>query len=175
MAVSHIGQQCSAGQQNGMPCKKPRYNGGPADGHQAAADVGDNENKKNNVMRGNAVFVHPNPRTDQQHRRAGGTEDIGDQRTDEQKNDVGKRCGLAFDADVNAAAHDEQRTDQRDEAEIIMCRVQHARSVVQNKNVIAERDRAQAEGNFHVMPQPPAGREQWHNRHGAEQQREGQN
>ena len=107
-----------------------------ADGRKAAADVGHDENEKDDVMRRDAVLVHPNPRADQQHGRAGGAQNIGDDCADEQKNDVGQRRGLAFDADVDAAGNDEERADERDEAGVIVprCAARAARPAKRTDN-----------------------------------------
>ena len=87
-----------------------------ANRRETAAHVGDDEDKKNDVVRRETVFVHPQPGADQQHGRAGGPEKIGKYRADEQKDHVGQRRRFAFHIDVNAAGDDEQRADQNDEA-----------------------------------------------------------
>jgi hypothetical protein len=102
-------------------------------------------------------------------------QDICDDRAKKQKNHAGQRRGLALDANVNAARDHEQRTDQHDETDVIMRRVQNPRRITQNQNVIAERDHAESERDFGVMPQPPIRREQRRERHRAKQERERQN
>jgi len=119
-------------------------------------------------MRRDAGSVHLYPRADKQHGCAGGAEDVGDDGADEQENDVRQRSGFAFGADVNAAGHDEQRADQRDETDVFMGRLCEAVCVVQGQQIIARRDRAEAERYFGVMPQPPAWRKDRRGRHRAE-------
>ncbi len=53
-----------------------------ADGRQAAARVGDDEDEEYDVMGRHAMLVHPDPRADEQHRRAGGAKNIGQNRAD---------------------------------------------------------------------------------------------
>jgi len=48
-----------------------------ADGRKPAADVGDEKNEKNNVVRRNPGLVHADPWTNEQHCRAGRAEKIG--------------------------------------------------------------------------------------------------
>ena len=125
------------------------------DGRQAAADIGDDENKKNDVMRRDAILVHPDPGPDQEHRRAGCPQKICEHRADEQKNHIGQRCRLALDVDVNAAGDDKQRADQQDEADVVFRDMPHPARRSQDQKVIAERDGAESERNLGVMPQPP--------------------
>ena len=145
-----------------------------ADGRETAADVGDHKDEEHDVMRGHAVLVHADPRTDQQHRRARGAQHGGDDRAEQQEGDVRRRCGFAFDADVNAAGHHIERPNQRDEAGVFMHRLPKAVRVVQNKKIIAGGDGPQAERHFGVMPQPPVRRKDGRGRHRAQQQRERQ-
>ena len=77
-------------------------------------------------MRRDAVFVHPNPRTNQQHGRAGRAQKIRNDRADEQKNNIGQRRRLAFHMDVNAAGNHKQRADEHNKADIIVRHVEHA-------------------------------------------------
>jgi len=69
--------------------------------------------------------VHPNPRANQEHRRASVPENIRDDGADEEEDDIARRRGFAFDVDVNAAGDDKQRANERDEAEIFMPHFQH--------------------------------------------------
>jgi hypothetical protein len=96
------------------------------DGRQTAADVCDDENEKNDVMRRDAVLVHPYPRADQEHGRPGRTQKIRQDGADEQKNHIAQRRRLAFHVDMNAAGNHKQRPDEHDETDVIMRHVQHA-------------------------------------------------
>jgi len=129
------------------------------DGCEATAHVRHDENEKHDVMRRDAVFVHPNPRTDEQHRSARGAQQVGDDGADEQKDHVRHRCGFAFDVDVNAARDDEQRADERDEAYIFVPHVQHTLVSVQAEEIVAKRNGAEPKRYFGIMFRPPVGKE----------------
>ncbi len=92
----------------------------------------------------------------------GGAQQIGDDRADEQEDHVGQRRGLALDVDVDAAGHDEQRADQRDEADVLLRGVQNGGGgrLGQDEQVIAQRDQRQSDGHLGIVAAPPVGEEQ---------------
>ncbi len=85
MPTAHIGQQCSATHQNGHALQIAKEQRRVADGCETTADVRHDEDKEDDVVRGDAIFIHADPWTDEQHRRAGRSQKIGDDRADEQK------------------------------------------------------------------------------------------
>src|SRR5262249_30565505 len=84
----HSEEQGYSGQPHGpaMLCYPPERNPfqiaekkrGIPDWSQAAAHVRDDENEEDNVMRCDAIAVHPNPWADQKHRRAGSAKHVRD-------------------------------------------------------------------------------------------------
>ena len=76
-------------------------------------------------MRRDAILVHPQPRTNEQHGSAGGAENIRNDRAEQQEQRIRERRRVAFHIDVDAARHDIERTDQRDEADVLDRRVPH--------------------------------------------------
>src|SRR5581483_9000062 len=77
-----------------------------ADGCEAAADVRDDENEKDDVMRGGTMLVQAQPGTDQQHGCAGGAEEICECSADEQKEDVKEWRAFASNVNVDSAGDD---------------------------------------------------------------------
>ena len=146
-----------------------------ANGRQAAAHVRHDENKENDVVRGDAVLVHPQPRPDQEHGRAGRAQNICQDGADQQKNHIDQRRRLAFDIDVDAAGNHKQRADQQDETGVIVRHVQHAVRRPQHQKVIAQGNDAETERDLGIMPGPPMRGEQRRQGDGAEQQRKRQN
>ena len=73
------------------------------------------KDEENDVVRADANLVHPNERSDQHHRCAGGADEVREQTTDQEENYILQRCGLARGLDVDAASHNEERADERDE------------------------------------------------------------
>ena len=47
------------------------------DGGKATADIGDDKDKENDVIAGDPIAIHPNPRPNQEHGGAGGSEEVG--------------------------------------------------------------------------------------------------
>ena len=126
-----------------------------ADGREAAAHVADDEDEEDDVKRGDAILVHPNPRADEQHGRAGGADEVGQHRADEQEDAVHERRGLALHADVDAAAHHEERADERDEADVFVRHVEHPPRRAQREDVVERGDEAKADGDVMIMMLPP--------------------
>ena len=89
-----------------------------------------------------------NPRADEQHRRAGGAENIGGDRAGEKKNHVRQRRRAAGNLIWMPPATTIQRADQRDEADVFVRRVAEAGEVAQNKKINSRRDRAETERDF---------------------------
>ena len=92
-------------------------------------------------MAGDAVLVHPNPGRIEQHRSAGGAQEVGQQRAQQQEQRVDMRRRLPFDVNVNAAGDDEQRADQHDEAHVLTSHVQYPLISVQPKDIVEQSDR----------------------------------
>ena len=92
-----------------------------------------------------------------------------------QEKRVNPRRGFAFDADVNASRNDEQRANQRNEADILMSDLQRALPAVEPEKVIDKGDGAERIGDFGIMPGPPIRAEQRGQRQGRQQQPKGQN
>lgn len=145
-----------------------------ADGCEAAAHVADDEDEEDDVKCGDAILVHPNPRADEQHGRAGGADEVRQHRADEQEEAVRERRGLAFHADVNAAAHYEERADERDEADVFVRHVEHPPGRAQHEGVVERREEAEADGDVMIMMLPPMLVEEGPERDGRQQQREGE-
>ena len=131
-----------------------------ADRRQAPPHIGDNEDEEHDVVGGEAVLVHPQPGSDEQHRRSRGAEHVRNDRADEQEHCIFERCGLALDVDVDATRHHEERADERDEADVLVRRVEHFGRGVQAKQVIGQRDRAQTQRHLGVVADPPLRKKQ---------------
>ncbi len=58
---------------------------------QTTTDIGDNKNEKDDVVTGDTIFVHTNPRTNQQHGSAGGAQYVSRNTADGQKKRVQPR------------------------------------------------------------------------------------
>ena len=68
-----------------------------------------------------------------------------------------------------------QRANQRDEADILVAAVQHARVSVQAEQVVGQGDRGEGIGDLRIVPGPPSRAEQRRQGQGAQEQPEGQN
>ncbi len=85
-------------QKNGTPLMKPMKSGGSPSGRQAAADVGDEEDEEDgDVDRVLALGVGLEQRPDEEHARARGADDVGQDRADEEEErvDLGRRPEVA--------------------------------------------------------------------------------
>jgi hypothetical protein len=91
-----------------------------ADRCQTTPHVRHDEDKENNMMRRDAVFVHPNPRTNQQHRSSRRPQHIRDDRAKQQKQNIDHRSRFALYLDMNAAGHDKQRADERNKTDVFL-------------------------------------------------------
>ena len=145
------------------------------DRRQAAAHIRHDENEKDHVMRGDAIFVHAQPGADEQHGRAGRAEQIGQERADQQEHDVCQGRGLAFQADVNAAGDDEQRGDQDDETDVFACGVPDAIVCLEADQVVQQRHGAERIRRLRIMFLPPVGQKQRRQSDTGEQDHERQN
>ena len=105
------------------------------------------------MMRGDAVLVHAQPRADEQHRCAGRSEEIRDNRVDEEKRDIHMWRCFASHIDVNAAGDHIERPDQRNETDVLTGGVFHRvpRFVRQREEIIGQRQCREARGDFGVM------------------------
>ena len=145
-----------------------------ADGRETAADVRHDEDEEDDVMRRDAVFVQTQPRANEQHGGAGGTEDIGQHRADEEEEHVDLRRGLALHIDVDATGHDVERSDKRNEAKVVHGGVSDGGTGRrrQAEEIVAQRDRREGEGDLGVMFSPPSRKAQRPERDEREQQGE---
>ena len=132
--------------------------------------IEDLESKEYNVVRSDAVLVHANPGPDEEHGSAGGAQHVGEEGAQEQEQGVDPRRGLPLDIDVNAAGHDIQRANQRNETHILVCAIQHAVPLTQAEKIITKCNRAERQGDFRIMLAPPARGEQGGQRDGPKQQ-----
>jgi len=125
------------------------------------------------MMRGDPILVHPQPGADEQHGRARGAEEVGQDRADAQEHDVGPRRGLAPHDDVNAPRDHVKRADQRDEADVLVRDLRHAVLGAQPHQVIHQRQAAQPQRHFRIMLGPPSRCQQRGQGNDAQQRHEG--
>jgi len=121
--------------------------------------------------------IGPQPRTNQKEGGADGSQNIGQQRAGQEEEDIGRRRRLSFDGEVDATGDDIDRSDDRDEGQVITAHPGDGERGGRRKEqeIIACRDRAQDEGCFAVMFFPPGTEEQRADGHGGQKQPEGQN
>ena len=115
------------GPEEGDPAQVPQEQGGVADGRQGAADVADQEDEEQgDVLDVLPLAVGAQHGADQQHRRAGGADDVGDQRADRQERGVCRGLSFKIALEQDAAADDEERAQQGDERDVLLERVGQA-------------------------------------------------
>jgi hypothetical protein len=125
-----------------------------SDRGKAAAGVSDDENKEDGVESGEAVAIHPNPRANEEHRCAGGADDIGGDGAAEEEEDVRPRLRAAANGNPDAAGDDEEGADESDEGNVIVKQMTDAQRAFQDEQIIGDRDGAEGDGDLMVMPLP---------------------
>src|ERR1041385_5353948 len=145
------------------------------DRQQDAANVADDKNKKRQVELGEATPVHSDPRTNQEHRRAHGPEEISKDRAGQKKKSVERRRRPASQLQMNPGGDNEERTDDDDETGVFPTRVKDPRRCVKHTDVIGNRDRGEPDANLCVMPMPTLAQQRRRERDRQEQSREGHN
>jgi hypothetical protein len=136
---------------------------------EATAHVAHHENEEDDVKCRDAVFVHPNPRANHQHRGAGGSDEVGEHGANKKEQAVDGRRGFAFDPDMNPAGHDEERTNERDEADVFVGDMKHATAVLQKADVVNDRDQTQCHRDLGIVMFPPVFVDEGHHRDGEQQ------
>src|SRR5664280_3604204 len=120
-------------------------------------------------MGGDPVSVGPDPGPDEQHGRAGGAEDVGQQGAGGQEEHVGRGSCFSLDADVDAAGHDEEGAYQCDEADIFTGGVEHARGCLQREYVVQDDECGEAKADSWIIFSPPFREEEWRERNGGKE------
>lgn len=122
---------------------------------EGATHIAYDENEKYDVECRDAVFVHPYPRADHEHRRTGGADEVGNNRPDRQIDRVTHRCGLASHADMDPAGHDEKRADQGYEAGILVAHFGQAGALAEHEEVVPAGEESEGQRDFGVIVLPP--------------------
>jgi hypothetical protein len=149
----------------------------PDRGERAAA-IRNDKDKKHHMVGADADLVHPDVGPDQHHRGAGGADEVGQDRADQQQHDVVPRRRLALDPEVDAPRHHEQGTHQSDERKVFVRRMPQRRRPVRHAHEIKSTDqRRQRQRRVRMIPFPEvlqSRRRQRHDRDEQQQQPEGQ-
>ena len=123
--------------EEGDPLQESEEQWRVSDGREAAADIGNQKDEKDGVESREAVSVHPDPGTDQEHRGARGADEVGKHGAAEQKEKIPQRGGLALHAEMDATRHDEEGGHQDQEASVFMQCVPDPGSFVQSNEIVS--------------------------------------
>ncbi len=118
------------------------------------------------------VLIDAQVWTDQNHRSAGRSDNIRNDRADGEKNDIRQRRRLPFDAYMDSARHHKQRADENDEAEIFRSGMHHPVRITEKEDVINDRNRSQRQRNVRIELLPPSFANERHNRNGKQKKYE---
>jgi hypothetical protein len=147
-----------------------------ADRGQGSADIRDDEDEEHDMIGAHPELVHPDPRANQDHRRARGADDVGGHRAEGEETHVGQRRRPAFHGEMDATGDDEQGTDEGDERAIVAQRLgDRGRAVGDGRKIVDGHDEAQPKRDEVIGLVPPtfhARRRERHRRDQAEQQPE---
>ena len=143
---------------------------------QAAAISHDEDGEDDRVRLDRPLLVGAQNRPDQQHGRARGADQRGEQRATGQKGHVDARFSPEIARDVDAAADDEERQKQRDELNVFDERVDHVLGGPQRPHGDANRqteDERDGQLNAPLLPEMPRGWNEWKDRDAHKEQRKG--
>jgi len=87
--------------------------------------------------------IHPNPRPNEEHGGASGSEDIGQKSTHEEKNHITKRGGFASNPDTDPSRNDEKGSDEGEKADVFFEGRDNGVSVSPNQEVVGDDDGGQ--------------------------------
>ena len=97
---------------------------------------------------GDPVAVHPHPGPDQEHGGSRGSDDIGKQHGDQQKENIPQWGGFSFHPDMDSSGHNEEGGHQNDEPRVFMQRIEQSRIPVNRKEIICDNDTSEQQGNL---------------------------
>ena len=100
-------------------------------------------------------LVAPQVGSDQQHRGARCSEHIGDQSSKTKQGHIFPRRRLAAKIEMDATCYDKQRSDQRDEADVVVKGQRKARGVFKDHEIVRNNDKPQANRHSRISPLPP--------------------
>ena len=111
---------------------------------ESAADITDDENEEDQMVAGEAVFVHSDPRSDQEHRGASRPDGIAQQCPRKQKKDVHPWFRPVLDPNVDASGNNKERPDHSHKAEILAGGIEHRAPRLDPEDVVTYGDGAEA-------------------------------
>src|SRR5262249_16563311 len=117
------------------------------------ANVADQKNEKRDMHRRDPSAVHHNPWTNEQHRRANGSDQICKYCTTQKKQRVSNGAAWSFCSQVNPAGNNEERANDNHEGRVIDSWVEE-RGRVTNKEVIETNKAGENNANLVVVTLP---------------------
>ena len=148
------------GPEKGNSAQVAKKEGGITDGGEATADIGDDKDKENNVKACDSIAIHPNPRPDEEHGGASGSEDVGQKPTHEKKNHITKRGGFASNPDTDPPRNDEKGSDEGEKADVFFEGRDNRVAVSPNQEVVGDNNGGQGGTDKWVPAVPEGGDEQ---------------
>ena len=122
------------------PPQVAKKKGRIADGGEATADIGDDKDKEDDMIAGDPIAIHPNPRPNEEHGGSGGSEEVGQKCPKKKENHITKRGGFASNADTDPARNYEKGTDKGDEANVFFEGRDNRGAVSPNQEVVGDND-----------------------------------